>query len=117
MPIKWLMFFFSTWAILVLFGIGVEQTFAKVIGTGEYVNIANTLMSFNILTEVSVAGLFTLWVPNTDWIAALGKALVFQFDFMTEGPLGWLGYWTFFVPLSISMIVAMLFGIRGSPSS
>lgn len=117
MSIKWLMFFLMTWAILVLFGIGVEETFAKVTGAGDMVGTVNTLLAFHLLKDVSVGGVTVFWVPDISWFSALGKVLTFQFTFMTNGPIGWLGYWLFFIPLTISMIVATLFAVRGSPST
>ena len=117
MSIKWLVFFFMTWALLVVFGIGVEQTFAKVTGAGEYISTVDTLLAFRLFSEVSIGGTVVGWVPDLSWFSALGKVLTFQFDFMTEGPIGWLGYWLFFIPLTVSMIVATLFAVRGSPST
>jgi len=117
MSIKWLVFFFTFWALLVVFGMGVEQTFAKVTGAGEYKTVVDTLMSMRIFSEVTIGGATVGWLPNVAWFSSLGKVFTFQFTFMTTGPIGWLGYWLVLIPISLSMIIATLFAARGSPSS
>lgn len=117
MPIKWLVFFFSTWAILALIGMGIEQSFAGVGAGGQYTTVVNTLMSARIVSDVTVAGHTVGWLPNFAWFGAIVKAFTFQFSYMQEEFIGWLAYFALFIPIVISMIIATLFSVRGSASS
>lgn len=117
MPVKWLVFFFSTWSVLALIGMGVEQSFAGVGSGGQYTTVINTLMSSRIVTDVTIGGQTVGWLPNFAWFGAVIKAYTFQFSYMQEEFIGWLAYFTLFVPIIIAMIIATLFSVRGSAST
>ena len=117
MPVKWLVFFFSTWAMLALIGMGIEQSFAGVSEGGQYTTVINTLMSARIFGTVNEAGEAVGWLPNFAWFGAIIKAFTFQFSYMQEDFVGWLAYFAIFVPIVISMIIATLFSVRGSAST
>ena len=117
MSIKWLVFFLMTWSILVIIGMGVEQSFVKMAAGGDYVTVLDVLMGARTVTEQSGAGAIVSWLPGGREFAALVKALTFRFDFMTQDYIGWLAYLVIFVPIAVSMTIATLFAVRGSPSS
>lgn len=117
MPIKWLVFFLSTWSALALIGMGIEQSFAAVTASGGYKTVIETLMSANIVTDVTLFGVTIGWLPNMEWFGAVIKAFTFRFSFMSEDFIGWLAYFVIFIPIIISMIIATLFSVRGSAST
>jgi len=117
MPVKWLVFFFSTWGMLALIGMGIEQSFAGVSVGGQYTTVIDTLMSARIVSDITIGGHTVGWLPNTVWFGAIIKAFTFQFSYMQEDFVGWLAYFAIFVPIIISMIIATLFSVRGSAST
>ena len=117
MPIKWMIFFFTTWTILAFIGMGVEQAFAGVGVGGGYTTIMNTLMSANILQDVTVGGRTVFWLPNTEWFGAVLSAYAFRFSFFRDNVVAWIGYFIVFVPIIVSMVIATMFSLRGSASS
>ena len=117
MPVKWLVFFFSVWSILAIIGMGIEQSFAGVTAGGDYTTVIDTLMSVRIFTNVTVAGQTVAWLPNVVWFEAIAKAYTFRFSFMEGDFVGWLAYFTIFIPIVISITIATLFSVRGSAST
>jgi len=97
MPIKWIVFFVALWGFGAIFSGLIENVFLG--GTTE--SVFETLMSFNITKDATIFGVFTIPVPNAEWVKALGKMFVWDFA-VFEGDYAIFRH-LMLVPISIGM--------------
>lgn len=116
MSIKWLVFFFATWFTLAFIGAGVEQGFSQFASGGDYTTAINQLMGGQVVITGLSTGHFLEWLATLGWIGGLVRMLTFQFSFM-QGFEGAAVYLIVFAPIGMSMLIATLFSLRGSPAT
>ena len=115
MPIKWIVFFFSTWIICGFFGSLVEQVFY---GSGAAQTTLETVIAMEITSDVVVFGKTVGWVPNMTWFDAVAKVATFNFVYFKNDMIGQLVKWVVFIPVGIAIVFTALMAVfRGTGSN